>query len=76
MVLAQLHTHPGMAFHSLADDRLALPRQTGAISIVVPDYGADWDGDFRDVSINRHLGEGVWQELGTEEAHSVLRIWE
>lgn len=35
---AQVHSHPGEAFHSLADDRWALPSQPGALSIVVPDF--------------------------------------
>ena len=62
-LLAQLHTHPGVAFHSRTDDRLALPRRTGAISIVVPDFAASWDGNLREASVNRHLGGGVWMEL-------------
>ena len=62
-VLAQLHTHPRMAFHSRADDRLALPRHTGAISIVVPHFAGDWDGDLNRTSVNCHLGKGVWSEL-------------
>lgn len=65
-LLAQLHTHPGPAFHSEADDRLALPRHTGAISIVVPHFGRGWEGDLRHVSVNRHLGQGVWQELSRD----------
>ena len=44
-LLVQLHTHPGAAFHSAIDDRLALPQHTGAISIVVADFAATWDGD-------------------------------
>lgn len=36
MVAAQVHTHPGMAFHSEADDKWAFVRHQGAISIVLP----------------------------------------
>ena len=74
MVLAQLHTHPGPAFHSRADDRFALPRHTGAISIVVPDFAADWDGDLEDVSVNVHRGAGVWRELASREVSSVIKV--
>ena len=70
-VLAQLHTHPRRAFHSCADGRLALPRHTGAISIVVPDFAAAWDGDLKRTSVNCHLGKGVWSEL-TPKAVSEL----
>ena len=72
-LLAQLHTHPGEAFHSLADDRLALPRHTGAMSIVVADFASRWDGDLRDVSVNRHLGTGTWSELSPD---AVSRLFE
>lgn len=36
MVAAQVHTHPGMAFHSKADDEWAFVRHEGAISMVLP----------------------------------------
>ena len=74
MVLAQLHTHPGPAFHSNADDRFALPRHTGAISIVVPDFAADWNGDLEDASVNIHRGIGVWRELASWEISSVIEV--
>ena len=65
-LLVQLHTHPGRAFHSRADDRLALPRHTGAISIVIADFATDWHGDLQKASVNCHLGGGVWRELSPE----------
>ena len=74
-VLAQLHTHPGKAFHSFADDRLALPRHTGAISIVIADFAADWDGDLQKASVNYHLGEGVWSELSPESVSKLFEIF-
>ena len=72
-LLAQLHTHPGRAFHSRTDDLLALPRQSGAISIVVADFAVGWDGDLRRASVNRHLGEGKWRELSGME---VIKLFE
>ena len=72
-LLVQLHTHPAEAFHSPVDDRLALPRHTGAISIVIPDFAETWDGDLRQASVNRHLGAGVWEELDGE---AVSRLFE
>ena len=73
-LLAQLHTHPRDAFHSPTDDRLALPRHTGAISIVVPNFGGSWDGDLRDVSINLHLGGGVWTELDSDATATLFEV--
>jgi proteasome lid subunit RPN8/RPN11 len=36
MVAAQVHTHPEAAFHSAVDDRWAIVRHHGALSLVVP----------------------------------------
>ena len=63
MLLVQLHTHPCEAFHSLIDDRIALPRHAGAISIVVANFAVNWNGDLQQASVNHHLGNAVWQEL-------------
>jgi hypothetical protein len=35
MVAAQVHTHPQAAFHSHADDRWAIVRHAGALSLVI-----------------------------------------
>jgi len=40
MVAAQVHSHPQAAFHSKADDRWAIVRHEGALSIVVPDFAS------------------------------------
>jgi len=38
MVAAQVHTHPYNAFHSPADDRWAIVRHVGGLSLVVPQF--------------------------------------
>jgi len=38
MVAAQVHTHPGRAFHSLADDKWAIIRHVGGLSLVLPNF--------------------------------------
>lgn len=40
MVAAQVHSHPHEAFHSKADDRWAIIRHEGALSLVVPHFAA------------------------------------
>jgi hypothetical protein len=40
LLAGQIHAHPGRAYHSGADDALALLRLPGALSIVVPDFAA------------------------------------
>ncbi len=37
-VAGQVHTHPHDAFHSPADDRWAIVRYEGALSLVVPEF--------------------------------------
>ncbi|MFQ5981431.1 MAG: hypothetical protein ACE5OZ_25085 [Candidatus Heimdallarchaeota archaeon] len=37
--IAQLHTHPGAAFHSSVDDEFAILAIPGSLSIVIPDFG-------------------------------------
>lgn len=41
MIAAQVHSHPELAFHSRADDKWAIVRHVGAISIVLPYFGAN-----------------------------------
>jgi len=38
MVAAQVHTHPHDAYHSPADDRWAIVRHVGGLSLVVPRF--------------------------------------
>jgi hypothetical protein len=74
IILAQLHTHPREAFHSAADDRLAIPQHVGGISIVVPDFGQYWDGDFGAASVHRHLGGARWEELSLSVARHLFEV--
>lgn len=74
LLLAQLHTHPCEAFHSSVDDRLAIPRHTGAISIVVPNFATGWTGDLLATSVNRHLGAGQWEELSPIAVQKLFKV--
>jgi hypothetical protein len=40
MIVAQIHTHPFEAFHSLADDTWAIVRHKGAYSLVLPYFAS------------------------------------
>ncbi len=40
VLVAQVHSHPSIAFHSCVDDAEAIPRRIGAYSLVIPDFGA------------------------------------
>lgn len=39
-LLAQIHSHPGRAYHSGTDDANAVAAATGCMSLVVPDFAA------------------------------------
>ncbi|WP_421736554.1 hypothetical protein [Caulobacter sp.] len=39
-IVAQIHTHPGHAFHSEADAEWAIVRHVGALSLVLPRFAA------------------------------------
>lgn len=39
-IVAQVHSHPGQAFHSEADDEWAIVRHEGALSLVLPRFAA------------------------------------
>lgn len=73
-ILIQLHTHPREAFHSPVDDRLAITKHTGAISIVVADFCRFWTGNFLETSVNRHEGAGRWCELSHREVSQILEV--
>ena len=64
-LFAQVHSHPGIAFHSDDDCNEAISYKKGFISIVVPDYGQNMNG--LDVcAIFEYVGNGIWDELSTK----------
>ena len=74
LILIQLHTHPHEAFHSDLDDRLAITKHTGAISIVIAEFARRWNGDLLKSSVNRNLGGGRWIELPSGEVTTLFEI--
>ncbi len=64
-VLAQLHSHPGVAFHSETDNRFPISNQLGFISIVVPNSAGDEAG--AGWAWFEFIGEGAWRHLGVAE---------
>lgn len=58
---AQVHTHPGDAYHSATDDRWPIVSQAGFLSIVVPFFAAGL-ATFDAAWIGRLEKDG-WAEL-------------
>jgi hypothetical protein len=73
-ILAQVHTHPQQAFHSAADDRLAITKHLGAISIVVPFFAMNWSGDLTETSVNVCLGGDSWREMSFNEIPQTFEV--
>lgn len=75
-VLSQIHTHPGEAFHSPTDDRWAIVRHTGALSIVLPYFASQsTDRNFIEQAAVFYLdGSNVWRAVKPKQLARRLRI--
>jgi proteasome lid subunit RPN8/RPN11 len=71
-LIAQVHSHPGEAYHSEADDRYAIVTADGGFSLVVPDFGRA-PADPAAWAVYR-LSNDHWQELTPEQARSLLQV--
>jgi len=74
MVAAQVHTHPEAAFHSPADDRWAIVRHEGALSLVLPRFALQSTAEtfMTDVRIYRLSRSDRWCEVLPEDAQEYL----
>lgn len=59
-IVAQVHSHPEKAFHSMADDKWAIVRHAGAVSIVMPYFA-------HGVDENTFAAEAATFQLSTED---------
>lgn len=71
-LLAQVHSHPGRAYHSTADDRYCIITLEGGFSIVVPDFGFG-TCDFRKWATYR-LINGAWKQLSHKTIKTLFII--
>lgn len=73
MVAAQVHTHPGPAFHSQADDEWAVVRHAGALSLVVPRFCRDTSPDsfLADARVYELTRDNTFVEVPADEAYEV-----
>jgi len=65
-IKAQVHTHPGVAFHSATDDRWPIVSQPGFLSIVIPDF-AMGDVSLKGAWIGRLGEDGTWHRVTPAE---------
>ncbi|MDE0837284.1 MAG: Mov34/MPN/PAD-1 family protein [Akkermansiaceae bacterium] len=76
MVAAQVHSHPSRAFHSDADDRWAIVRHEGALSLVLPYFaaGSTISNFMSEVKVYCFSSRAEWLEVPTLEVDQCLRI--
>ncbi|WP_162428190.1 MPN domain-containing protein [Pontibacter pudoricolor] len=72
-LIAQIHSHPSEAYHSEADDALAIITTFGGLSIVVPDYGFS-DKNLAHSAFYRLLPDTGWTELSPNQVTSLIKI--
>lgn len=59
---AQIHSHPGAAYHSDTDDTLAVVARAGGLSLVVPDF-ARRPFTLAEAAVHRLGEDGRWIRL-------------
>ena len=76
MIAAQVHTHPFEAFHSEADDRWAIVRHVGAVSLVVPYFATTTTPDnFLDqIALFSLDANNQWIEVPNHLTRQLCRI--
>ncbi|MGA3124321.1 MAG: hypothetical protein ABSF69_26480 [Polyangiaceae bacterium] len=75
MVAAQVHTHPERAFHSAADDRWAIVRHVGALSLVLPHFAQRTTPQtfFEDAAIFSLSPRNEWSRIGPSDIDARVR---
>lgn len=75
-VASQVHTHPGEAFHSPTDDKWAIVRHVGALSIVIPHFArAITPASFlEDAAFFQLDSTNRWIEVRSEHLDDHIRI--
>ena len=72
-LFAQVHSHPGEAYHSETDDRYSVVTARGGISIVVPDFARD-PFSVEACAVYRLEDGGVWAEVVPDAAAALITI--
>jgi hypothetical protein len=73
MLVAQLHSHPGEAYHSETDDEFPVATVVGSVSIVVPDF-ARHQFSLPTCAVYRLSGKGRWEGLTVADAADLISI--
>ena len=69
-IRAQIHTHPGLAFHSATDDQFPVVSQPGFISIVIPSFAMGKILD--DIWVGKLETDGRWRAVALDEVIKII----
>ncbi len=72
-LIAQIHSHPNIAFHSEADNRYPIVDTYGGISIVVPDF-AMGNISLSEAAIYRLSLNNSWNKLSSDQVQSLFKV--
>lgn len=72
-LIAQIHSHPGRAYHSETDDQFTMVTVAGGLSIVVPNF-ATGGLNFSEWVVFRLCPILGWVKLSEEQKNSFLQI--
>lgn len=72
VLLAQIHSHPGRAYHSETDDAYPIVATLGGFSIVIPNFGSD-PIDKKYWKVYRLQIDG-WKEVPELELNELFQI--
>jgi len=75
-VVSQVHTHPGEAFHSYTDDRWAIVRHEGALSVVLPYFALSTtvENFLEQAAVYQLCRTNQWVEVRSGKLAQRLRI--
>lgn len=72
-LIAQIHSHPGRAYHSAVDDAFPIVAKIGGLSLVVPDF-ARAPFKLGTCATYRLSAAGVWEELSSRRVSTLIKL--
>lgn len=74
LLIVQVHTHPAEAYFSSWDQQHALNNRTGALNMVIPDYGrARWIDPSGFCMVER-TGDGGWRSWSRDDWRRLVTV--
>jgi len=73
-IVAQIHTHPGDAFHSGRDDGGPMVHVPGFVSVVVPSFCKEGLAGLPGCYVTVYEGGGDWRELTCDEVLTTFQV--